>query len=384
MQQSTKIQNAIIIMMIVLSGSERFFIDWGFVCILLLTLLSLIVFLKKKTSISGSLSSYVILIYPIIHVIFLSNNFNSNLAYICVLFLLSGFWAIRTYNFYDFRELWLKYLNIICIISLIVQSLHDIGLLIPDSVFKGGTLSTLYFFNCDWGKYRLASIFWEAGQFQIILIFTLCLFTDELYNRKSWKIYFRRHGIVLISLLFTQSTTGYLALMILALGYFLYPKNRKVSFVKRVYMSLIFIGMVFLLSQSNAIQEKLNQSQELEKVSSTTIRLQDNMALLSVVMEAPLVGYGLDTKILNERSQYHDTITSSNGWLYAAASFGMIYIVFLLYVIYKRVRILPSGIPCLFICAALIISQSNEYFIFFPYMLPYLFKFKSYTHIVSH
>lgn len=375
-----RLQIIVIILMVLLSGSIRFFIDWGIVVVPFYVICCGLLFMRLPREVKYENISHVLLfLIPILHVLFIGRNLNSNLAFVCILFLLSGYLTIRSFNFFDFRDLWLKVVKVICVISIIVQLTHDLGIISPTGSFNGEILSTLYFFNCDWGEYRLASIYWEPGQFQIIILYTLCLFTDELYSDKSYKLLLRKYGILILALLLTQSTTGYIAFVVLILGYFMFPKGEVIPLWKRGVMIFFFIIVLVVLFFTNAVQEKLEQSQNMEQLSSTAIRVQDNMALISTIIDSPWIGHGLDTVELQSSLESYGSITSSNGWLYGTASYGLLYVLLLLFLLYRRITDFPKGIPPVFIFLSLFISQCNEYIIFFPYMLPYLYKFNQYV-----
>lgn len=367
-------------LMIALCGAVRFFLEWGIVCIPLLLILGLLIFLKEGNRKLNILNGLLIIIFPLLNVLFINPNLLSNLAYSCLLLLISGVFIISSFDFYQFREMWLKWMKWLCLISIVVQILHDINIISPGGSDIRGCLTTLYFFNCDWGQYRLSSIYWEPGQFQIVLTYTLVMFTDELGRWEKFNLMFRKFGVLFVAFIMTNSTTGYISILLIVVAIFLYSKKTKMSLVKKLLYLIPLSIIILIMINSNTIQEKIVQSQNLDSGSatSTAIRLQDNLALIEVTKDAPFFGFGLDTKEMLERKMYYGSITSSNGWLYASAAFGLVYIILFLYVIYSRVTEMPRSIPSLMILLILFISQCNEYLIFFPYMLPFIYKFKSY------
>lgn len=371
--------------MILLSGSVRFYLEFGYILIPLFLLLSVLLFLRsggEKRFLSKRVFSFLLLV-PIINVLFINTSLESNLAYSCILFIPASFLTISSINFECFRRQWLKYMRWLCIISIIVQVFHDIGLLSPSGIDIRNSLTTLYFFNCDWGEYRLSSIYWEPGQFQILLIITLCLYTDELVKVNNMKNIIKKFGIVFIAIFMTLSTTGYLCLMLILLGVFFFSTEIKYALTKRILLSSCIIPFFFLIWFSGPVQEKVEQSQNLENRSSASIRLIDNIALLYTIEEAPILGHGIDTRNQNDVKRKHGSITSSNGWLYAASGYGVVYVWVILVVMYRRIMKMPRGVPAIFIWLSIVISQCNEYIIFYPYLYLFIFKFKPQKYIIK-
>ena len=89
-------------------------------------------------------------------------------------------------------------------------------------------------------------------------------------------------------------------------------------------------------------------------------------------------GLGRNTKEQRKFFLSRDNRTSSNGWLLASASFGIFYLVYFLYVMYKGIRHINFKVNNYFILAVLIFQQCNEAAIFLPYIFMYIFMFKRY------
>ena len=241
-----------------------------------------------------------------------------------------------------------------------------------------------YFFNVAWGgeTSRLSSIYWEPGQFQIIILFTLCLFVDELRCISKFKYLLKKFGILFLALLMTISTTGYLAFAILILSVFFYSQVEKKKNIL-TYLFCIVCGLffAFLLWNSSIVQDKLEQRNEISERTSYAIRMADNIACINITLSSPYYGYGIDTKSLKSQLFMNGSETSSNGWLYTSACLGVPYLLFLLICIYKRVKDMNPGIPIILVVIVLFVSQCNEYATFFPIMYMYIFKFKHYKKI---
>lgn len=92
-----------------------------------------------------------------------------------------------------FRNRLLHCANVILGISLVVHFLHSFGIIgASPYYFRTGEdyVMSLLIFHTEWGEistpigsiYRFSSVFWEAGQAQIVVFFILMLFTDDLKN----------------------------------------------------------------------------------------------------------------------------------------------------------------------------------------------------------
>lgn len=373
-----KLKYICVLLMILLSGAVRFYLEWGSIFIPLMFLSGVLLYLTTEYREGNYFNAALVLLFPIINVLFINSDLTSNFAYSCILILASGFFIVSTFEFNDFREKWLLCVKWLCIISIPIQILHDIGLIPAGGVDIRGNLTTLFFFNCDWGFSRLSSIYWECGQFQIVLVYTLLMFTDELAQWDNYKPLIKKFGVVIFALLMTQSTTGYVCLMLLVSCLFFFSKDVYLSVIKRFLLIIPLLVVFLAIMSSNTIQEKIEQSQNTENKteSSTAIRLQDNLALIDIISESPYVGFGIETSQMARRQYLNDSITSSNGWLYTAASLGIVYVIAFLIVMYARINEMPRGIPAFCILGICFVCQCNEYIVFLPYMLPFLYRFK--------
>lgn len=368
----------VVIFFVVTSGSVRFYVESPAIWISIYAFLSfMLFFVNRKKLCNNSWNTIVLLIFAgwlFVNTMFIHSDNRSNLGLSAVLFAIGSFFAISAFEIDDFKRKLLKVLRVLCIISIIVQILHDYFGLSPDGIDERGSFVTLYLFNCNWGEKRLSSIYWEPGQFQIVLIYTFCLFYKELFDLSNMKNNLKKFWPLLVSLLMTVSTTGYLSLMILILGIFLTSKTR-MSLVKKLFLVIIASASVIVLYNAPAVQEKLAERKDQEENSSYGIRMLDNIGLLTTALESPISGYGMDTYTLVNRNIINGSITSSNGWLYGAAANGFPFLFFVLFVMYKNIVKKEHRISGIFILITIIVSQCNEPFMFFPYVYMFLYRF---------
>lgn len=337
----------------------------------------------KGNSTSPNIKILLLLIGWILLVQFVfvgERNNNRDLVYI--LNPIGAFFTLSTISFYRFRSILLKLLTILSALSIIVQIGYILGIFPTSPLNPFGKLRPYYmcfhFFNVGWGGEisRLSSIYWEPGQFQIIILFTLCMFVDHLRNLTEWIGLLKKFGILILALLMTISTTGYIAFALLIISVFFYSKvKRKKNLF--TYLMTGFIGIVIALAlwNSDTVQSKLDQRNDVSERTSYAIRMSDNLACLNITLSSPIYGYGIDTKSLKRQLIMNESETSSNGWLYTSVCLGIPYLLVLLICIYRRIKDMNLGIPIILIWAVLVISQCNEYATFFPIMYMYVFKF---------
>ena len=239
-----------------------------------------------------------------------------------------------------------------------------------------------YFFNVDWGENRLSSIYWEPGQFQIVIMFVLCLFIDELRDFSRLRQNIRKFGILILAMFMTFSTTGYLSLGLLFFVVILFSTLNKKYKLLIPFSLIVSCVIAMFIWNTSVVQEKLAQSEDRSEETSYAIRMADNLALLEIAKSSPVFGEGMETRTFEVLSLKYGNRTSSNGWLWTAASNGFPYLIFMLICIYMGIRRMNLGIPNIVILGLLLLSQANEYATFFPYIFIYIFKFRDYKKLV--
>lgn len=283
-------------------------------------------------------------------------------------------------NFYTFRSTLLRYLTLLSLISIIVQVGHEFYGLFPSKpfVYSDGISVHYYSFIFNTGiaqGKRLASIYWEPGQYQIVIIYILGLFADEWSDIYRWKSNLKKFGVLLIALILTLSTMAYLMMLLMMVIIMVRSARKSLKLISPILLS----GMIaanFIIN-SEAIQNKVNEREEEKSNSSYTIRLADNIGCLMVTLEDPLTGFGPGSDVLESRLLSQGSMTSSNGWLFGAAQLGIPYIVFLWFCMWGNIKKLNPKTSTFLLFLLLVISQCNEAGIAFPYIFMYVFSFPS-------
>lgn len=292
--------------------------------------------------------------------------------------------GLSTITLDRFKSIILKLMTILMAISIAIQIGYNyFGL--PATVFSSSVNEgkTFYMvaklFNVDWdGNGRMSSIYWEPGQCQILIMFTLCLFAKELLHPSKKELLC--FGILILAIIMTMSTMGYLVLALLIAGLFIFSKRKKGKYFVIKWGVGLIVAFVssFLLWNSPVVQEKLAQKDDASDRTSYAIRMADNIACWNVSLESPIFGMGFDTKKVKNRLINSGSETSSNGWLYTSACFGFPFILFIMCTMYKRIKEMYNNIlPPFLIFMVLIIAQCNEYALFYPYLYIYIFHFKN-------
>ena len=380
--------------LICLSGSVFYYIQYPMFGIMLWVVSCFVYWSKHKNVAEIMRENFALFSFWIIWILLCSFIIHSspkdNEVWTVCLFPLGSMLLCSSVGFNKFRMVLYDVAKWVFGISLIVHILHSIGILGVSYMSFNNAASvamTFYVFHTEWGTiatpfgdvYRYSSIFWEAGQCQIVLFFILLLFTDDLKNRLlDFRYLLKKYGIFFLAFLFTGSTTGYLVLMIYICILILYSRTAKKY--KGLYPFFIFFAavIVFVIYNSPVVQDKLAQSSDSSEQTSYAIRMIDNMACLKAAWENKLFGLGYNTPALYSVLSKYGSVTSANGFLRAGAAFGIYFVLFLWFVMWRMVKRMNLGVPGIMLAACLIFSQSNEYYIAFPYMFMYYFKFKDY------
>lgn len=372
----------VIIQFLLCSGSRFYYLAFSSITIPLFLVTSMLLWYMNRGRFNtighNQKIAFAIIFWTLLVNILFHDDITTNLYLTLIFYCLSTCFAVSVLDFYWFREKLLKYLNFLCLISIIVQIMSILGL--PSKVvsINGFTWSmTLGIFNCDWGgniTNRMASIYWEPGVFQIVLIYVLCLFSDQ-YSRISYiKTNMTKFILPIICLLWTQSTTGYFAFAILVLGISMSIAKAKKDKIKYILIVLFGFMIIYYIVNSNAVQGKFDRGSE--SYSSYTIRYADNIALLRMSSEKPITGYGMDSKSYLKRSFQLDNMSASNGWLYNTATNGIVSTLLFIVFIWNGLKRFKGCIHPVFIFLSLFVSQCNEYIMFFPTTFMFIYKFR--------
>ena len=99
------------------------------------------------------------------------------------------------------------------------------------------------------------------------------------------------------------------------------------------------------------------------------------MALLQMIQEKPIIGWGTSTKEYSLRSKQLDNRTASNGPLAFTTYYGIIIAGIFFVTMYNNIKRFNIGLPPLIAFAIIMFMISFENFMMFPLMFTMYFKF---------
>ena len=272
------------------------------------------------------------------------------------------------------------YICLICLILWII-CLFPSGLSILRSIavqlpllgwenIEGNTniVDTLYIFSIPReidGFLRNSGPFWEPGRFTIYITFALAI---NLFYYEE-KLISKRSLVLLLTNITTFSTTGYVATMVLIVGYVMFSK---IKVVYKLLLYLILLILVFYVFQLDFMSEKII-SQANDDASYS--RFGAILYHMSQIKIAPFVGFGpyLVYALGDE------LLSSPNGLTDLMRIYGIPLSIFLFYLVYKTMFLFVSKRRtkkniCVFICILILcFSQTitTSPFFFLLYFLAY-------------
>ena len=371
------------------SGGLRF-IEYLTACqlIWLLTCFYMFLISSGKILVAISKNKLIILLMSlaVISTLIVNDRADNSFSYF-ITFPLGMILALPYLEFRTFRAALLKSLSVLLALSLIVYLGNNLHLLPTKEYFFNEPRKVCMFFFSIWGEkelgflpfYRFCSIYWEPGMCQIVIMFIMILFTDVIRrNVFNYIFLLRKFGLLILSIILTGSTMGYLVLTIYYSCLVIFnPFVFKYKLLIPVF-GILGVSIFFLVfSYSSIVQDKIGDD-AYDTNKSTVTRLNDNIACLNVAINNPFFGLGVKSKNLEKELSSEGNVTSSNGWLYTAAQIGFFYFFLLLLKIYGNLKKMGLGIPTLLPFILLLMSQSNEAMTYFPYMWIYACTFISY------
>lgn len=101
-------------------------------------------------------------------------------------------------------------------------------------------------------------------------------------------ILIKKYIILIVALMLTKSTAGYIAFGIICI-YVMFNVLDKRKIGQAIIVTAFCVTCVSVLLSSDAVQEKFAQKNE-TRDTSYSIRMMDNLGLLRMIQERPIVG----------------------------------------------------------------------------------------------
>lgn len=235
-----------------------------------------------------------------------------------------------------------KYVNVISVIAIISLVCFGIASLYPmmawgiskPVTFNNHIYNMSMFYTWGWNSHifaRNSGPFWEPGAFQGFLILGLLFI---LHINK--KISFKRTKLVLlgITIITTNSTTGYILLLLIVVAFyrkienvFVGNKGKKYANIMRISVVAIFVLVVGYVITSGNISDKFSNN----NVSAMT-RFNDFTSSFMLMFDKPILGYGFSSQKLiriAELNVENDSVGLWSLFYTCGIPFGIMYLTYL-------------------------------------------------------
>lgn len=205
------------------------------------------------------------------------------------------------------------------------------------------------------GLMRNCGPFWEPGMYAVFL--SMGLFLNLFVNKCSRKQF---NLILIISLISTFSTGGYISLLTILLFYILTKHN---SIIKLIGI-LTFIGLTLIIFRLDFIGEKINNQITSAEIGTDVSRFSAILTQFQMIKDSPIIG-GM---LISDYVDTDETTTLASGLFYVFVQYGIPVGIIFYILLYKSIRKLLSqynskkSIHICFFILLLILSISQTIF----------------------
>lgn len=291
-------------------------------------------------------------------------------------------------SFIECFEKVIFYLAVCSIIGMVLGEIYPAALrLLPTITNAGGhkfSNAFVFVYSDIWG--RSFGIFREPGVFQLFLILGM-LFNLYIYEKVS----IFRTLIYSVAVIFTLSTTGFIALFFILIVYLIRIGKHNAG-LWFGFVIVLGVGVSILLTKTNLLSVNgsvFNKFLDTGKTRLTTAaRYSSITSNIKIWLSNPILGRGLsfvDSEfwVLTIRDYGVDTRSNTNTLLCMLSTYGAFFVAIILSGYSKLIRLLTtSKIEALLICGVLIILSCGERLTFSPiiYILCFYGMQVSYEH----
>ena len=276
-----------------------------------------------------------------------------------------------------FAQRYICMITIIAAFSLIQYVLSQLGIFLGGKIVyaSGSTyfVSMFYHVYRSWSTsmivaaIRNSGIFWEPGAYQMFLNMALLfLMKTEVKGKIAIS------AILIISLLTTRSTTGYIIFVLL--GCLLFVQKNEIT-AKRLIV--LFIGVAILIGviTSPIVIEKLTLTND-----STSVRINDVIGSLQICLQRPIFGFGYNNPQISYELSRLGVKYNSVGLLSFAMMFGVPFSIFSFLEIWNNISFISKQRKksCkILILLMLLIIHMTEHFMVKEIFLIFMFSFRN-------
>ena len=293
--------------------------------------------------------------------------------------IITGCFVAIHYSYGDFKKAFISFIKINAIFSIVLCVLAYIApnvlmafptvYNVSSTPFKTCLLSSIMF-PTNSTFIRVSGVFWEPGAFSICINIALMMM---LFGKMKYKPY--EYLLLVLTLLLTFSTVGYIGLLFLLFIYFFFKKKAKSSYTK--YIALLFaVSAGALLLLSNTTIYYMVFGKIIENSSSSAVRFSSFFGGLQLSLNNPLFGVfptNIQKEISNIAPASGGMLTST--FVYQFASFGLVFGVVYTFLnfrfFYKNIE---ANIVCklLLLVFFVLIFFSETFFSFIPFIFVFL------------
>ena len=275
-----------------------------------------------------------------------------------------------------FSNLYLRLMTVLTLVSLFFWLLNVVGINLPaiitiSEASDGVSVNSLIVYTQSAAAKiretnfpRNCGMFWEPGAFAGYLLIAFFLYINELPT--LWKTHRTSCIILILGLVSTFSTTGYILFAVLMLVFFyerkLHPMLLSAAVVALVMVAWwAFISFDFL---GEKIRTEYEYAMEMDEDEVFFSRIGSIVFDLQYIKMHPVFGNGLldETRYANHISYIEDLHGFGNGFSGELAYFGIPFMLFYLFMVYRNPTLERKWL--LLFC--IVILLQGEYFMNYP------------------
>lgn len=305
----------------------------------------------------------LVVVWTLLHMFVLDNGFPVVHYSLFGMHFFVGILLLRKYgkSLIVYYEKSMVFLSIVSLICWLIQVVGGTGLLLSSPILlenvAGNSDFSLILYTIanppvsaefSTGIFRNSGCAWEPGLFSVMLNFAIIF---NIIRNKTIQLN-RQFIILLITLLSTFSTTGYVTFIVTILGYYLLVS--KISPIRRIFILLALSIATFYIFSLPFMREKIvnkaekenfsiNNTHNLEwsernEVTFTADRFEGILLDLYNIFDCPIVGYGLKRECSFVYKNLSPAIITTNNLTKPLAQLGVPLGLMLLFLTFHSMR----------------------------------------------
>ncbi len=278
-----------------------------------------------------------------------------------------------------FKPTYFKVIYFISFISLIGYLWNFLGFEIPNLLSDSSKLRSIVFFTQNGDGLRNSGMFWEPGAFACYICLGLLLYLGnvrELLQTQRFKVI-----IILLALITTYSTTGYIVMFIIGLATVFLEYSKKYGILALPLIISFLAIAYFTYENSEFLKDKIDHQLEYtankDENDFSPDRLGAFLFDLHYIEKHPLVGNGMhqSTRFADHPWLHGEKLGHGNGFSNFLATMGVLSLLFYSFYIIKY----NSQHPWIFLIAIFALMQ-GEQLLNYPLFLslPFIFIYENY------